>query len=92
MIGKDRVSERGTITIDKAIRKQLGVKPGMVAYQRAVDGHLEVFVLPHIPQELLSGFFHEEGAPPGPMTGAELEKVVSEAVAEKYQRLADNGA
>ncbi|MEJ7652742.1 MAG: hypothetical protein WKH64_05060 [Chloroflexia bacterium] len=37
-----QVSERGQITIDQAVRKQLGIHAGMIAYQRVVAGRLEV--------------------------------------------------
>lgn len=91
MATTSQVSERGQITIDKSIRKRLGVKPGMIAYQRLVDDHLEVFFLPGPHRESLFGALHQEEAPPGPMTGEELEQAVMEAVAEKWQRIKEYG-
>lgn len=82
-----QVSERGQITIDRSIRKKLGVKPGMIAYQRVVDGRLEIAFLPGPHRESLAGILRREGTPPGPMTGEELEQAVMEAVAEKYERM-----
>jgi hypothetical protein len=40
------VSTRGQITIDRSARSALAVKPGMVAVQLVVDGHLEVHFIP----------------------------------------------
>jgi hypothetical protein len=40
------VSTRGQITIDRSARNALAVKPGMVAVQLVVDGHLEVHFIP----------------------------------------------
>ena len=87
MATTSQVSERGQITIDKAIRKRLGVKPNMIAYQRVVDGwKLEIIFLPAPHRESQSGVFYREGAPPGPMTGDELEEAVMEAIAEELNR------
>jgi len=83
-VATSKVTERGQITIDKGIRKQFGVKPGMLAYQRVTDGRLEIIFLPAPHARSQSGVFYRAGAPPGPMTGAELEQAVMEAVAEKH--------
>lgn len=78
-----RVSERGQITIDQEVRKQLGVQPGMVAYQRVVEGRLEIVFLPAPHRRSLYGVFHQEGEAPKFLTGSDLEEAVMEAVAEK---------
>ncbi len=41
-----RVGERGQITIDKAIRERLGVKPKDIAVQEVVDGHVVIYFIP----------------------------------------------
>jgi hypothetical protein len=41
-----RVSRDYRITIDRAIRAQLGVRPGMVAVQQAVEGQLVITFIP----------------------------------------------
>lgn len=41
-----QVSTRGQITIDRAVRKELGVEPGLVAVQVVVEDHLEVYFVP----------------------------------------------
>lgn len=87
-----RVSERGQITIDRAAREQLGVRPGMVAYQRVVAGHLEVVFLPAPHRESLYGVFHREGEPPRVTTGDELEEAVMEAIAEERGQSGDQRA
>lgn len=44
------VGERGQITIERAIRERLGIKPRDIAVQRVEDGRLVVeFVRPHEP-------------------------------------------
>lgn len=83
-----QVSERGQITIDRELRKKLGVRPGMVAYQRLVAGHLEVFFLPAPHRRSLCGVLHREGEPVKVRNGQELEEAVMEAIAEE-QSLAE---
>ncbi len=77
-----RVSERGQITIDRAIREHLGIKPRMVAYQRVVDGRLEVIFLlaPH--RRSLYGVFQGKGGQPPVADGDQLEEAVADALAE----------
>jgi len=84
-----RVSERGQITIDRAVRKQLGVQPGMVAHQRVVDGRLEVVFLPAPHRRSLYGALRQEGEPPQVTDGDRLEAAVMEAIAEERERPAD---
>jgi bifunctional DNA-binding transcriptional regulator/antitoxin component of YhaV-PrlF toxin-antitoxin module len=86
-----QVSSRGQITIDRKVRAQLGVEPGMVAYQRVVNGHLEIVFLPALHRRSLFGVLHREGEPIGPVTSAEIAEAVREAVAEKYARLDEQG-
>ena len=84
-----RVTERGQITIEKAVRKQLGVKPGMLAFQQVNDGRLEIVFLPAPHRDSLSGILYREGMPPGPMTEEELEQAVTEGLAEEQRRWAE---
>lgn len=78
-----RVSERGRITIDRTVREQLGVQPGMVAHQRVVNGRLEVMFLPAPHRRSLSGVFHREGEESKVLTRTDLEEAVMEAIAEE---------
>jgi hypothetical protein len=41
-----QVSTRGQITIDRAARRALSVRPGMIAVQVVVDDHLQVYFIP----------------------------------------------
>lgn len=41
-----RVGPKGQVVIAKEIRDELGIKPGWLALQRVVDGHVEVQFLP----------------------------------------------
>lgn len=81
-----QVSERGQITIDRTIREQLGVEPGMVAYQSVVDGRLEIVFLPAPHRESLYGAL--KGLPKGraPRTRAEIDCAVMETLAGENQR------
>ncbi len=76
------VSEQRQITIDQAVREQLGARPGMIAQQRVVAGHLEVTFLPAPHRRSLYGAFHGEGEQPRVTIGEELEAAVMEALAE----------
>jgi bifunctional DNA-binding transcriptional regulator/antitoxin component of YhaV-PrlF toxin-antitoxin module len=49
------VSERGQITVDRSVRRALGVEPGMVAVQVVVGNHLEVHFLPPAHEDSLLG-------------------------------------
>lgn len=83
-----QVSTRGQITINRVARKQLGVCPGMIAYQRVVNDHLEVYFLPGPHNKSLFGVFAGEARGLEPLTGEQMEEAVREVVAEKYWRLA----
>ena len=81
-----RVSERSQITIDRRARKQLGIRPGMVAHQRVVAGHLEVVFLPGPHTRSLHGALHHEDEPPRVVDPDQLEDAVMEAIAEEQAR------
>ncbi len=78
-----RVSERGQITIDPALRKYLGIQPGMVAYQRVILGRLEVIFLPGPHRQSLSGALARDGEKPVVLTRDEIEQAVEQAIAEE---------
>lgn len=58
------VGERFQITIDKAVRRRLGIKPGDLAVERVEDGRLIVDFIPGPKRESLFGIFRREGVPP----------------------------
>ena len=78
-----QVSERGQITIDRAIRKQLGVQPGMIAFQRVVAERLEVVFLPAPHRNSLYGVLRQAGEEPKVVTAQQLEEAVMEAIVEE---------
>ena len=41
-----KVGTKGQVVISKEIRDELGIKPGWLAFQRVVDGHVELHFLP----------------------------------------------
>ncbi len=85
-----QVSDRGQITIDRDAREKLGVRPGMIAYQRVVDGHLEVIFLPAPHRRSLYGALHREGQEPKVTTAKELEEAVMQAIAEDIEKRDEN--
>ncbi|HEU5316338.1 MAG TPA: AbrB/MazE/SpoVT family DNA-binding domain-containing protein [Chloroflexota bacterium] len=83
-----QVSERGQITIERSIREQLGIEPGMVAYQSVVDGRLEVVFLPAPHTNSLYGALKGQASGRAPRTRAEIGDAVMETLAEKHALLA----
>jgi hypothetical protein len=57
----------------------------MVAYQRVVDGHLEVVFLPAPHNRSLFGALHREGEEPKVVDAHQLEEAVMEAIAEELE-------
>lgn len=57
------VGERFQITIDKQIRRQLGIKPGDRAVEHVIDGRLVVDFIPAVHRESLRGIFKRPGQP-----------------------------
>jgi AbrB family looped-hinge helix DNA binding protein len=51
----NRVGTKGQIVIDKAIRDKLGIEPGWKAFQRIVDGHVEINFNPPEHKRSLAG-------------------------------------
>src|SRR4051812_48815790 len=49
------VGTKGQLVIEKEIRDRLGIKPGSVAIQRIVDGHVEIHFLPAEHNESVAG-------------------------------------
>ncbi len=80
-----RVDKRWRITINHAVREQLGIRPGMVAHQRVVAGRLEVVFLPASHRHSLYGVLHREGEQPQVTSGEELEAAVMEAIAQEQE-------
>jgi bifunctional DNA-binding transcriptional regulator/antitoxin component of YhaV-PrlF toxin-antitoxin module len=87
-----QVNKRGQITIDRAVRRQLGIRPGMVAYQRVAGGHLGVIFLPEPHRRSLCGVFHQETEQPQAITADELEEAVMEAIAAEQEQDRDDHA
>jgi AbrB family looped-hinge helix DNA binding protein len=54
-----RVGERGQITIDKAIREELGIYAGDEAVQRVEDGRIVIDVVPGRHRRSLAGSLRE---------------------------------
>jgi len=79
------VGERGQITIERAIRERLGIRPKDVAVQRVEDGHLIVeFVRPHEPHlRSLAGILGpspiQSGEPP------DIDDAIGRGIAEEWR-------
>jgi AbrB family looped-hinge helix DNA binding protein len=78
------VGERGQITIDKAIRDRLGIKPKDIAVQEVVDGQVVLRFVPAPHRRSLLGILKSK--PRRPMdTGRQIEEAYAEAVVEEYR-------
>lgn len=58
------VGERFQITIDKKVRRELGIKPGDLAVERVEGGRLVIDFVPKPHRESLRGIFRQPGRPP----------------------------
>jgi AbrB family looped-hinge helix DNA binding protein len=58
------VGERFQITIDKAVREELGIKPGDRAVERVEGGRLVVDFMPAPHHESMLGIFRRPDLPP----------------------------
>ncbi|HLQ32097.1 MAG TPA: AbrB/MazE/SpoVT family DNA-binding domain-containing protein [Chloroflexota bacterium] len=45
MTSATKVGPKGQVVITKEIRDQLGIRPGSLAVQRIVDGHVELYFI-----------------------------------------------
>jgi AbrB family looped-hinge helix DNA binding protein len=57
------VGERFQITIDKAVRRELGIKPGDLAVEHVQDGRLVIEFVPKPQRESLFGIFRRQDQP-----------------------------
>lgn len=57
------VGERGQVTIEKAIREELGVYAGDVAVQRVEDGRLVIEFVPAPHRRSLAGMLRDDARP-----------------------------
>lgn len=60
------VGERFQITIDRHVRRELGIRPGDMAVERVVDGRLVIDFVPKPHRESQFGIFRRSGV--GPIT------------------------
>ncbi len=82
-----KVGLKGQITIDKAVRDRLGVKPKDIAVQEVVDGKLVVHFVPAPHRRSLRGVLKAKPRKPW-KDWSEMQTVVEEAVArEVMQRM-----
>lgn len=85
-----RVGERGQVTIDKAIRERLGVKPKDIAVQEIVDGHVVIHFLPAPHRRSLRGIL--KSRPRRPMENrGQIQDAVEDAVVEEYRKREGRG-
>ena len=79
------VGERGQITIERAIRERLGIRPKDIAFQRIEDGRLIIeFVRPHEPHmRSLAGILGPSQA--GPRTSLDVDESVGRGIAEEWR-------
>jgi len=79
------VGERGQITIERAIRNRLDIRPKDIAIQRVEDGRLVVeFVRPHeAHMRSLAGTLGP--APGGSRTSLDIDAEVARGIAEEWR-------
>jgi bifunctional DNA-binding transcriptional regulator/antitoxin component of YhaV-PrlF toxin-antitoxin module len=79
------VGERGQITIERAIRERLGIRPKDVAVQRVEDGRLVVeFVRPHEPHmRSLAGILGP--SPKQPLEPLDVDDAIGRGIAEEWR-------
>jgi bifunctional DNA-binding transcriptional regulator/antitoxin component of YhaV-PrlF toxin-antitoxin module len=87
-----RVSDRGQITIDRGVRRELGVRPGMVAHQRVVNGHLEIVFLPEPHSRSLYGAFRNDSGGRAMTDPNDVEEAVMAAVAQEQSHAGEVNA
>ena len=83
------VGQKGQVVISKEIRDKLGVKPGWLALQSIVDGHVEInFVPPEHNRSLLGSLapYTDVVVPPGAAWHEAKEKAWEAAAREKVER------
>lgn len=79
------VGERGQITIERAIRERLGIRPKDIAVQRVEDGRLVVeFIRPHEPHmRSLAGILGP--SPRRPREPLGIDDTVGRGIAEEWR-------
>jgi len=74
------VTSKGQILIPKAVRDEVGIKPGARALVSAVGGKVVIDLVPTL--EKIRGYFRGIKA----LSKKEQKKIVQEAVVEKFHR------
>jgi AbrB family looped-hinge helix DNA binding protein len=86
------VGERYQITIDKAVRDELGIQPGDRAIERVEGGRLVIDFMPRPHNRSLYGIFHRPGMEPITDWEAFFDKVWEARGAEISEVLAADSA
>ena len=68
------VGQKGQVVISKEIRDKLGVKPGWLALQSIVDGHVEIYFVPPEHNRSLMGCL-KDYIQPGVAEGLSWEEI-----------------
>ena len=74
-----QVGTKGQVVIAKKLRDQLGIKPGWLATQVVVDGHVEIYFAPPSHRRSLKGSLREYAARAGIHAGQDWGEVRSSA-------------
>jgi AbrB family looped-hinge helix DNA binding protein len=72
------VGTKGQLVIEKELRDKLGIKPGWKAFQRVVDGHLEIFFRAPASNRSLKG-----SLAPSPEVAAEVAGLTWDQIRER---------
>jgi bifunctional DNA-binding transcriptional regulator/antitoxin component of YhaV-PrlF toxin-antitoxin module len=80
-----KVGSRGQVTIDKAIRDKLGVKPKDVAVQQVVDGKVVISFMPAPHRRSLRGALKSKPIRPWKNIH-DLDDLIAKEVTKEYLR------
>ncbi len=78
------ITSKGQVTIPKSVREQLGVKSGdKVDFRVSEDGTVSVVPITHSVESVFGIFAHKATKP---VTVAEMDEGIAEAIRDKYER------
>ncbi len=84
-----KVGTKGQMVVAKAARDLLGVKPGCIALQRVVDGHLDLYFMPPPHRRSLAGslaqYVTDENRIPPERWNEAREQAWADAIRERYE-------
>ena len=81
-----KVGTKGQFVIEKRLRDELGIGPGWMAVQRAVDGQLRVSFVPPVHEESLFGILSHYADKVPPPSEEEIAEAAAIGMADEWAR------